>query len=194
MTEPQDPKPNYPAYPGAEQAKPAATPAPPGSGPSSYPQQPGSVHSVDGRPGSVLAAGITTIVLSVLTLVTALGTFAATNDFVDTIQDYIRDHPSDFNFNASDLPTDSDIKGVLTGLAVTFLIVGVVGIVLGMLTIAGQNWARITLIVTSSLTAVAAILPTIVLIGLPWLAGSITVIVLLLTAKSKAWFAAPKVA
>lgn len=206
MTEPQDPRPNYPSYPTAETPSPTP-PAPPAEqippGPPGFeqhpsfpvpqsPMPPGVVQPVGTRPGSALAAGIITIVLSALTLVTAIGIFSAANDFTNSIQDYIRDHPADFNVKASDLPTDSDIKSILTSLGVIFAIVALIGLGLGIAALLRQNWARILLIVGASFTALAAIPASFVLVGLPWLAGSIAVIVLLLTAKSKAWFSAPK--
>ena len=203
MTEPQDPQPNYPSYPAATPTPPDAAPAPPtppGYGqPSNYGQpanygQPGAVQPVGGRPGTVLAAGLITIILSALTLLSSIGIFAAISDVTDSVQDYIRDHPADFNVNASDLPTDSDIKSAMTGVAVIFIIVGVIGLVLGLLTILGKNWARIALIVTSALTILPALAASLGLVGLPWLVGSITVLVLLLTGKAKAWFAAPRTA
>lgn len=192
MTEPDASQPSYPAYPGPDSTPTAGSPTPPGHGqPGNPPAQPGTAQP-GGRPGTVLTAGIITIILSAMTLLTAFGVFAATNDFVTRIQDYIRDHPSDFDIKASDLPTDSDIKSVITGLAVVLLIVGIVGLLLGIFTMMGKNWARIMLIIAASLTAVAAIPASLGLVGLPWLAGSITVIVLLLSARAKAWFAAPK--
>ena len=203
MTEPQDPQPNYPTYPGATPTPPEAAPTPPGAGPvppgmtpfptdtPTHPAERGPVY--DGkRPGTVLAAGLITILLSLGTLITSIAIFVARTDAVNRIQDYIRDHPADFNVKASDLPTDSEIRSTLTAFAVIFLVVAVIGIGLGIATLGRQNWARILLIIAASLTAIAAILPSLGLVGLPWLAGSIAVVVLLLTGKTKAWFAAAR--
>lgn len=195
MTEPQDPRPNYPVYPGASPTPPGSAPVQPSQGPpASYPQQPGVVQQGGGRPGTVLAACLITIVLSGLTMITSAVIFAARNDVVRSTQNYLRDNRNELNIKASDMPVDADIRSALTGVAVVFVIVGLIGVTLGIATLFGQNWARILLIVTSSLTAICAILPSLGFVGLPWLIGSITVIVLLLTGRAKEWFAAPRTA
>lgn len=166
---------------------------PPGYDPrAGFPQQPGVVQPAGSRPGGVLAAGIITIILSALTVLSSVVIFAAINDVTDTVHDYFRDHRDELNIKTADIPTDSDIKSFLSAFAVIFLIVGIIGIALAILTLMRQNWARIMLIVTSALTAVASIPMSIGIIGLPWLIGSIAVIVLLVLGKAKDWFAAPK--
>ena len=217
MTEPQDPQPNPPSYPGAAPTPPGGAPVPPYGPPTptpnpygqptpygqpapnpygqqgGYPQQPPpAIQTVGSRPGVVLIAGIITILLSGLTLLTAVIGLAAKTDMTKAIHDYLRDDTNGLDLQPSDIPTDADIRSAIAGVAVVLAIVAFIGIGLGIAVLLRQGWARILLIVTSSLTVAAAILPSFGLIGLPWLGGSITVIVLLAQGKAKAWFSAPR--
>lgn len=201
MTEPQDPQstpPNYPTYPGQGNQPPATPSGQPGPPAPSQPYpnqpyaQPGLQADPGQRPGGVTAAGWITIVLSFLTLLTSLAAFAASNRFAEEFRDAMVDNPDDFNINASEVPTLDELQGVMIGGGAIFLVVGIIGILLGFAVLKRQVWARILLIVTSALTAIVGLAASIVIVGIPWLAGAIAVLVLLLSSKASAWFKAGK--
>lgn len=175
MTEPQDPQPNLPPYPGP--------PAAPYGSPT-YQSAFTPLGDPNVRPGTVTAAGWITIALSTLSLLGSLLIFAATSRAVD----YVVDHPDDFDLQPSDLPAAGDLRNTLTGIAIVIGIASVVAILAAVATLKRQSWARFTLAVLSAISAVVALPFSLALIGLPWLAGSIAVIVLLLTTRANAWF------
>jgi len=185
MTDPQNPQSGLPPYPG-QPAPPSGTagpPAPPYGAPT---YQTGSQPQGDPnvRPGAVTAAAWITIVLSALSLITFLGLLSVTSRFVD----YVFEHPEDFDVQTTDLPEAADLSSALSVLSVIFIVISAIGILVAFATLKRQGWARIVLAILSTLTALVSILPSLLLVGLPWLAGSITVIVLLFTRRSNVWF------
>lgn len=177
MTEPHDPQQSLPPYPGPP-------PAAPYGGPPAY--QPGIVPQGDpnARPGSVTAAAWISIALSATGLIFSLVVISLTSRMVN----YVIDHPEDFDVQSSDLPTADDLRSALTGIAVFSIVASVIAIVVALATLKRQSWARIALTVLSALTAMVSIPLSLGLVGLPWLAGSIAVIVLLFTHRSNTWF------
>jgi len=123
-------------------------------------------------------------VLSALSLITFLGLLSVTSRFVD----YVFEHPEDFDVQTTDLPEAADLSSALSVLSVIFIVISAIGILVAFATLKRQGWARIVLAILSTLTALVSILPSLLLVGLPWLAGSITVIVLLFTRRSNVWF------
>lgn len=190
MTEPQDPQStpqNYPSYPG-QQPESAAAPGGPAPYPTgAYPQQPGVQAEPGKRPGSVTAAGWITILLSFLSALTAAALFAATSRAVD----YVYDHPDQLEINPADLPAArGDFEAAIFGIAGVLLVIALIGILLGFAVLKRQGWARILLIATSALTALVGLIASFGIVGIPWLVGSIAVIVLLLGSRAGAWFKA----
>lgn len=141
------------------------------------------------RPGSVTAASIISIVLSGLTVLSGIALAVASGP----VGDYLRDNPGlleDEGFSASDQQDVLDaIDAALIGLGVFTVLVGVVGIVLGLLVLKPRPWARILLTIAAALSILLGLLMSLNLIGLPWLAGSIVVIVLLFRGRANDWFA-----
>ena len=175
MTEPENPQSNLPPYPGAPTA-PTGSPA--------Y----GSGFLSEGnpnlRPGTVTAAAWITIALSVLSLLGSLTLMFVTSRAVD----YVIEHPSEFELKSSDLPAAADLRSVLSGIAVVLIVASVLAIVAALGTLKRQAWGRISLVVLSALAALISIPFSLGLIGLPWLGGSIAVIVLLFTSRANIWF------
>lgn len=170
MTEPQDPQSSQPPYPGP----PAQPYRPP------FPQQ----TDPNVRPGSVTAAAWIAIALSALGLAGSLALASVTTRAVQ----YVIDRPADFDLRSSDLPAAGDISATLNAFAFLFIVASIVGIVAAAATLKRQGWARIMLVVMSALTALVAIPFSLAVIGILWLAGSITVMVLLFTGNANAWF------
>ena len=164
-----------PSYPGPQPPQYGAPTHQPGFQPQGDP---------NARPGTVTAAAWIAIVLSILGLLGSLGVMAATSSAVD----YVIEHPEEFDVQSSDMPAAGDIRSVLTVFAAIFIVASVIAILTAFATLKRQGWGRILLVVMSTLAALVSILFSLVLIGLPWLAGSIAVIVLLFTNRANAWF------
>ncbi|MGZ5372583.1 MAG: hypothetical protein ACXWXF_04680 [Aeromicrobium sp.] len=175
MTEPQPPQPHSPPYQGPP-AAPYGTPT----------YQAGSQPQVDpnARPGTVTAAAWISIGLSAVSLLASLALLSVSSRAVD----YVFEHPEDFNVQASDLPTASDLRAGLNVFAATMIVLAMIGILAAFATLKRQGWSRILLVILAALTALVSIPFSLVFIGLPWLAGSIAVIVLLFTNRANAWF------
>ena len=165
----------YPSYPGQQ----PEGQVPPPAGPT----QP----VVSARPGGVTAASVITIVLSALSVVGGV-IFAAVSG---PIADYLRDNPDMLEgFNESERQDVLDyIDSALVGFGAVTVFIGVLGIVLGILVLKPRPWARILLVIGAGLSTLIGLVFTLNLVGLPWLAGSIAVIVLLFTGKANDWFA-----
>lgn len=185
MTEPQNPQSGLPPYPGppAPPYGSAAPPAPPYGAPT-YPSGSQPQGDPNVRPGAVTAAAWITITLSVLSLISFLGLLSVTSRAVD----YVFEHPDEFDLQTTDLPDAADVSSALSVFAVIFIIVSAIGILVAFATLKRHGWARIVLVILSTFTALVSILFSLALVGIPWLAGSITVIVLLFTHRSNVWF------
>ena len=175
MTEPQDPPSNFPPYPGP--------PAAPHGGPS---YQSGFSPQGDRnvRPGTVTAAAWITIGLSILGLLGSLALMSVASRAVD----YVLEHPNEFDVKSSDLPAAGDLRAVLIGIAVFFIVTSALAIGVALGTLKRQSWARISLIILSAFAALISLPFSLGLIGLPWLGGSIAVIILLFTNRANTWF------
>lgn len=175
MTEPQDRQNNLPTYPG-----------PPAAPPGSPSYQPGFVPPGDpnARPGTVTAAAWITIGLSVLGLLGSLALMSVTSRAVD----YVIEHPDEFDVQSSDLPAAGELRSVLTSIAVVFIVAAALAIIAAIGTLKRQSWARISLVILSAFAALISIPFSLGVIGLPWLAGTIAVIVLLFTNRANIWF------
>lgn len=175
MTEPQNPQQSLPPHPG--------TPvAPPGG--AAYQPAPVAQGDPNVRPGTVTAAAWISLALSALGLLSALFLISVTSRVVN----YVIEHPEELDIQSSDLPTADEGRAALTGLAVIIIAASTLAIFLAIAVLKRQRWARIALVIMSALTALVSIPFSLAAIGLPWLAGSITVIVLLFTDRANRWF------
>lgn len=175
MTEPQDPQSNLPPYPGP--------PAPPHGSPG-YESGFSPQGNPNVRPGTVTAAAWIAIGLSVLGLLGSLALMSLTSPAVD----YVIEHPDEFEVQSSDLPAAADLRSVLIGFAVVLIVASALAIVAALGTLKRQAWGRISLVILSVFAALISIPFSLGLIGLPWLGGSIAVIVLLFTNHANTWF------
>ncbi len=141
------------------------------------------------RPGTVTAASIISVVLSALTVLSGIALAVASGP----VGDYLRDNPGlleDEGFSAADQQDVLDvIDAALIGVGVATVLIGVVGIVLGLLVLKPRPWARVLLTIAAALSIVLGLLMSLNLVGLPWLVGSILVIVFLFQGKASDWFA-----
>lgn len=139
------------------------------------------------RPGGVTAASVITIILSALTVLSGIAFAVASGPLAD----YVRDNPDVLEgVSEADRQEVLDVMGgALIGLGVFVMIVGAIGILLGILVLKPRPWARILLTIAAALTVVVGLIASFNLVGIPWLGGSIAVIVLLFAGKANDWFA-----
>lgn len=144
----------------------------------------------DRRPGTVTAASIITVVLSALAfLAGAASTLLIVvnrDSVVDEINKRVANDDIYQDFSADEL------ANIATGVVAVVAVWALIALVLGVLTMKGHNWARITLVVSAAVTALVSLLSITSLVSFVTLAGAIAVIVLLFTGGAGAWFAARK--
>jgi len=203
---------SYPSYPGAGQPSGSQQSASQqyGSqqyGAQQYPsQQYGSQYDQGGnyppgggvmkRPGTVTAAAIITMVLSVITggfwLLMGIAFLAGGDSFTD---DFLNEPQGRDFVNELNL-TDQEFRDAVSAVGVGALVAGllmlaVVLVAIGVLR--GSNVARILLVICSVLTLLISILfiPAYGL-GLLWMAAAIAVIALLFVGGASQWFASKR--
>lgn len=136
----------------------------------------------DARPGTVLAAGIVTLVSSGLVLlllgIVLFFLVAARSDFMDGFSD-------EAGFSASE--ADGWFTGILVGLLV---LIGwcLVAMLLAVLALRRSNVARILLVVSSSVTALVSLLAITSGISALTLVAAVAVIVCLFTGGAGDWY------
>ncbi len=139
-----------------------------------------AMRDPDARPGTVLAAGIVTLVMSgligLMLLVFVFFLVIARESFIDGFTE------------SADLGSGTDLYApLLIGLLV-FLGWCVAAMVLGVLVLRRKNWARICLVVSSVLTAVVSLVAIAGGVSVLPLACAIAVVVCLFTGGASDWF------
>lgn len=149
----------------------------PGYGPPGY-----GMPDPDKRPGTVLAAGIVTLVLSGITLLFAgimmVALVAASAEFID-------------GFTGETGLDSTDDGGLFTGILVVLSVMVfwcAAAIVLAILAMRRLQWARITLVVSSSATVLFSLVAITGGASAITLLGAIAVIVLLFTGGANEWY------
>lgn len=171
----------------------------PPSGPmgySPYPTDPssGQAYGYGGytphieRPGSVTAGGVIAIVLSGISALAALasliGVLAAWNAMIDEF----RSDPDQYELTADQIDQVADAQmGVVVFVAI-WAAIAIFGVIVGVLTIKGQNWARITLTVLAGISLVVGLLLITSLISAVWVIGSIAAIICVFVGGANDWF------
>lgn len=140
------------------------------------------------RPGTVTAAAVITILLSALVLVgsviVAVALIAVRDDVTAEIEKAIAEEPSLESVSAASI-TNGALAVVLV-----VLVWSLIAIVLAVLAMRRQNWARITLVISAVLSLALSLLGTIAAVfPAVWLIGAIAVIVLLFTGGANQWYA-----
>jgi hypothetical protein len=180
------PPPPPPAY-----GQPAYGQQPPAYGqqpPAGYGQQPGypapGGGDPDKRPGTVTAAGIITIVFSGLSFllyaVILVGLLVAKDDVLDEIER--TEGFQDAGISAN------DALGVVVAIVGVFAVWCLIATILGFLVMRRSNAARITLVVSSAVTAVFSLIGIASGVSAITLIAAIAVIVLLFTGGAGDWF------
>lgn len=137
----------------------------------------------DKRPGTVLAAGIITTVLSsialLLWIVLAIGVAVARNDVIDRLRQdgTMRDVSA------------GDVVSIILVVVAVLTIWSAIAIVLGVLTLKRSRFARIALVVSAAVTAMVSLLAIGSFISAITLIGAVATIVLLFTGGAGHWFA-----
>lgn len=145
----------------------------------------GAPHDPDKRPGTVIGAGITTLVFAGLTLllmvVSLLGMVAARSEFVRALEE----EPA---FAETGIDVD-DAFGLVIGFVAFFALWALVACVLAVMAMRRSNAGRIMLVVSASLTALLSLVAIGSLVSALPLIAAVTVIVLLFTGGANDWYA-----
>lgn len=186
----QDPygqPPAAPAYGQPAYGQPAA--GQPAYGQPAYGQQPGYAGAPmggdpDKRPGTVTAAGIITIIFSGLSLLLYGFVLIALLVAQDEVLDEIESQPG---FEDAGISAN-DALGVVVAIVGVFALWCLIALVLGFLVLRRSNGARITLVVSSAVTAIISLLGIGSGVSALTLIAAIAVIVLLFTGGAGDWF------
>ncbi|HET6697496.1 MAG TPA: hypothetical protein VFG88_00265 [Nocardioidaceae bacterium] len=186
--QPQYGQPGYSQQPGYPVPGPAQGGYPPayGTGPGGYPgHHAGGSSDPDRRPTTVTAAAWITWVLAGLTTLAfglvMLVMLVARDEFVRAIES--QPEFADAGFGSGQL------LGWLWVAAVVVVLWCLAAIVLGVLAFRRQNWARITLVVSASVSALFSLVSITSVISAFTLIGSGLVIALLFTGGANDWYA-----
>ncbi len=164
-----------------QSSNPYGTPPPPPPGAYGAPGAPRT------RPGGVTAAAVITIVASAITLLGSLAfvvlVLASRADFIDEVEKELATNSAYDNISAG------TVADIAVGFLAVLVVWCVVAIVLAVATMRGSNGARITLIVSASVSALVSLLGALVIVPLLLTIASIATVVLLLTGGAGEWFA-----
>jgi hypothetical protein len=138
----------------------------------------------DRRPGTVTAAGIITIVVGGLSLLLFGGLLVGLLVAKDTVLDEIKNAEGFEEANIS----ASDALGAAVGVIGVLALWCLIATILGFLVLRRSNGARITLVVSSAVTALFSLLAIGSGVSAVNLIAAIAVIVLLFTGGAGAWF------
>lgn len=154
-----------------------------------HPYQPAG-RDPDKRPGTVTAAGIVTIVLSVLSLL-ACGAMALV--LVLARGDIVEDIEKDLTVDEREIFSGSDLATIVLVLVALVAVWCLVAILLAVLAMRRSNVARIMLVVSSVVTALLSLLSVLFLfVTLLTLIAGIAVVVLLFTGGANEWYSADR--
>lgn len=186
---PGDPNQQPSQYPAGQPQQPYAGP------PSGYPSDPGGYGYGSGgyaahmeRPGVVTAGSIIAIVLSGLSALTAAGVMIGAIVAWDSMIDEFRSNPDRYDLDTSQINDIADAQPAVVVFAIIWLAIAVFGVFLAMMTIKGQNWARITLVVFAGLTALISLLLITSIVSAVWLIGAIACIICVFVGGANDWF------
>lgn len=140
------------------------------------------------RPGSVTAGAVISIVLSGISALAALATLIGLIAAWDSIIDEFRSDPGQYELTSKQIDQIADAQpGVIVFVAI-WAAIAVFGVFVGIVTLKGQNWGRITLTVLASLSLVIGLLLITSVISAIWVIGSIAAIICLYVGGANDWF------
>jgi hypothetical protein len=175
-------------YGGQPQQNPYGQPAqPPAYGQQPSYGQPGYGYggpATDKRPGSVTAAAVITLIFSGLSLLLYAFILVALVVARDEVVDEITRQP---DFEDAGISADSAF-GVIVAFVVVFLVWCVIACILAALVLRRSNAARITLVVSSAVTALFSLLAITSLVSAVTLLAAVATIVLLFVGGANDWF------
>lgn len=188
-TPPPPPPPAYGQQPGYGQAQPGYGQPQPGYGQPAYGQQPAYAGAPmagdpDKRPGTVTAAGIITLIFSGLSFLLFAFVLVALLVAEDEVLDEIERQEG---FEDAGISAN-DALGVVVGVVGVFAVWCLVATILGFLVLRRSNAARITLVVSASITALVSLIAIGSGVSALTLIAAVATIVLLFTGGAGDWF------
>lgn len=135
------------------------------------------------RPGTVLAAGIITIVFSVLTLAGLAIGLVGLSTSRDALVDELESSPGLEDFDVDQL------VGLITVVIAVLAVWCLAAIVLAVFAMRGSPVARVLLVVSAAASALLSLLAILSLVSALTLVAAISVIVLLFTGGAGPWYA-----
>ena len=184
---PGDPNqpPQYPSNQPPQYQQPYGSPYPTGA-------ESGSMYSGYAphmeRPGTVTAGAVIAMVLSGISALAALGSLIGVLAAWDSMIDEFRSDPGQYELTADQIDQIADAQAGVIVFVVVWLAIAVFGVMVALLTLKGQNWARIMLTVLASLSLVVGLILITSIISAIWVVGSIACIICLFVGGANDWF------
>lgn len=187
---PGDPNNQPPQYP-TNQPPQYQQPYGGGAGGYGYPPAPGGYGDYAPhleRPGTVTAGAVIAIVLSGISALAGLASLIGVIAAWDSMVDEFRSDPDQYELSMDQIDQIADAQaGVIIFVAI-WAAIAVLGVIVGILTIKGRNWARITLTVFASISLVIGLLLITSVVSGLWVLGSIACIICLFIGGANDWF------
>lgn len=152
------------------------------------PPAPYAAHSgdPDKRPGTVTAAAVISILFSAISALLfgalTVAFLVARDGIVDAIDDEVAGQSQFEDFSAADI---ADVGLVVMGILTVWCLIA---LVLAVLALRRQNWARITLVISAAVSAVLSLLSFAAIFPLVTLIAAIATIVLFFTGGANDWY------
>ncbi|UYM06046.1 hypothetical protein [Solicola gregarius] len=140
------------------------------------------------RPGSVTAGAVIAIVLSGISALAALGSLVGVIAAWNSMIDEFRSDPGQYELTADQIDQIADAKAGVVVFVVIWAIIAAFGVVVAVLAIKGQNWARITLTVLAAISLVIGLILITSFISAIWVLGSIACIICLFVGGANDWY------
>lgn len=140
------------------------------------------------RPGVVTAGSVIAIVLSALSALAAAAVLVGAIVAWDDLIDEFRSDPDQYELSANQINDIADAQAGVIIVVAIWLAIAVFGVLLGLMTMKGHNWARITMVVFAVLTLLLALVMITSVVSAVWLIGAIACIICVFVGGANDWF------
>ena len=140
------------------------------------------------RPGTVTAGAVIAIVLSGLSALSALASLVGVLAAWDSMIDEFRSDPDQYELTMDQIDQITDAHAGVVVFVVIWAAIAAFGVLVGVLTLRGQNWARIMLTVLASISLLIGLLLITSIVSAIWVVGSIAAIICVFVGGANDWF------